>query len=249
MKSILHKLLVPVAAASLFVTVQKTEAQSVVEFGSLYGYSPDSFPTSIYNSNGSLLGESLEGLSLWFLCLERPATDPAEMPPQQWEYELSLSPDVLTSGIWAGIGAADRDSLLNGISNIFINNQAAIYGDTLSDGSSFNDPGSAVQRAAWALTDGYGSVWTGPLDLNAIDSIMAANVGYAGTLVENYLYSSLTAADGSGRVIFGTPAGGTPGSFQSVILFSPVPVPEPSALILIALTGVLVLGRARNRLL
>lgn len=246
--SMLQSLLIPLlTTAALFVTAQKTDAQSVVEFGSLYGYSPASFPTSVVNGNGSSLGESLEGMNLWFLCLEESATDPSNVSPQQWQYELSLSPDVLTTGIWTGIGASERDSLVNGISNIFFNNQAAIYGDTLSNGSSFNTPGSAMQRAVWALTDSYGSLWSGELELADIDTIMAANVSYAGTMVEDYLYSSLTAADGSGRVIFGTPAGATPGSFQSVVLFAPVPVPEPSALILIGLTGVLVLGRFRSR--
>lgn len=248
MKSTLKNLLVTLlATASLLVTAQEAKAQSVVEFRSLYGFRPDLYPTRVLDGGGTTLGEELEGTTLWFLCLEELATDPSNEPSQQWSYNLSLSPEVLTTGVWSGMAVADRDSIVNGISNMFINNQSAIYGNTTSDGGSFNTPGSAMQYAAWEITNTYGSLWSGQLDVTAINAIMTANASYAGTLVEDYLYSSLTDVDGSGRLIFGAPTGSTPSTFQSVILFAPTPVPEPSALILIGLTGVLVLGRYRRR--
>lgn len=236
-------------AFAALVAPYQGNASVLVEFGSLYGYDPSFFPTSVIDAGGDPLGTSLQGVSLWFLCLDEGATSPGNVSEYQWEYTLSENSSVLSGGVWDAINVtADRESIVTGISNMFLNNQSAIYADTTSDGSSNMTPGSSMQLAAWSIIHGYGSSWTGVLDVDAIDAIIADNPEISGTLTEDYLYSSLvTNSNANGRVFFGTPTGDTPLSFQNVLLFTPYPVPEPSGFILLGSSGMLALLARRRR--
>lgn len=225
-----NKSFVVLAASLLTFSASNLGAQSLVEFGALYGNAHDSIPTAVIDSYGDPLGENLAGVNLWFLCLDEDADDPSNMPPYQWEYSLSTSSSILTSGVWSGItDVAARESIIDGITNMFFNNSAAIYDDKISDGSSYNTAGSAMQLATWEIINGYGTTWSGVLDETNIDAIILSNPATSGSLTEDFLRSSLIAnPNANGRIFFGEAAGETPGDFQSVLLFAPYAIPEPS---------------------
>lgn len=239
-------LIIPaISAVLLLAATHQSDAQPTVEFGPLYGNDSTNFPTSVIDGDGDSLGMSLEGVDLWFICLDREADDPSQIDPYQWEYALSTDNAILTSGDWSTY--ADRNSILNGVTNIFFNNASEIYADTASTGG-YDTPGSAMQYAAWAIIDNYGTVWNGELNQAAIDAIIDFDPSIPDTLVADYLASSLVAnSDATGRVIFGNPAGATPGDYQTIMLISPNPIPEPSGAILLGMAGMFfVLGRRRK---
>lgn len=234
-------------SALLLLASPRSNAQSIVSFGPLYGEDATQYPTTVSAGDNDPVGTSLEGINLWFICLDRFGESPANHTPYEWEYTLSTNSNILAGGIWATVtDSAERQLIIDGISNMFLNNSASIYDDILSDGSSFNTPGSAIQLAAWLLIEQHGVSWIGQLDNDAITSILTDKSEYQGSLVDTYLHTSLASANGSGRVFFGTPTGNTPSEFQDIILFSPSPVPEPSSILLIGFASFLAIGRRRR---
>lgn len=246
------------ALAALGLSASLGEA-ATVQFGSLFGYGPETFPNYVVEGDDPLAEYlATEGTYLWFMCVDFDSQDPADVG--EVEFYLSFSSEILTGGPWDVINAdGRRDEIVGYINNMWFHNEAAVLADLLPD-DPWTSPGMAIQYASWMLIESYASgMWSGDYDDAAVDAILANWTGLGdatGTLVENYLRSAMNPASvDSRKVIFGipleTPTDPNHSRFQSVMFFTsqPIIIPEPSAALLVGAAGVAFLSRRRRQVM
>lgn len=245
----------PLASLAIFLFAQapSLKAQTAdIYFSYLYGNSHGSNPTVISNGTGAL-GEAMEGQSFYWVCLDLGLTTPDDLT---MSYTLSTDPASLAGGLWSSMitDPSTRSSITTGVSNMYHAFRSELLADNSSAG--FNNlPGTGFQEAVWYITEGYErNIWSGTLNQDAVDALIAwdgATTSLSSTASVTWIADMLQAtqtASAGGQIIFANPVG-APG-FQPVALlpYSPIVIPEPSALALLSGAGLtLVLRRRRIR--
>ena len=223
--------------ASLSLCASAQTGVIEVDFGGLRS-SPVSAPTIVLSGSG-VLGESLVGSQLYWVCLDNGQDAPAN---QITTYDISMDPSIMQVGTFAsgGLDADARGAIVQATTNMFY-----AFQDQLMN-TPGNEYASAFQRSVWAVTYGY-LVWgqSGPLTNNVIDSVISNYDSFIQDepLIEDFLLAALTTPTGDATVYFGNPTNDS--SLQPIMLFPAVP--EPSTLTLSGMLGFfLILRRRRN---
>lgn len=196
----------------------------------------------------------IEGQDYVWLCMDIDAKEPSA---QQVEYYLSTNPaDIAVLGL-ADITQGEMTAISAAIKNIYLNNQSAILEQTDDPPVDFR---YATQAAAWYLILGArDDVWSDTLDATAIGALIAYEPYHfmwennpPAASFSDLMNSALVPhpAAENWDVFFGVPAE-VPAEgdklYQPLMFLSATPVPEPSLVSLLSLTGIALLGRRRRK--
>jgi hypothetical protein len=243
-----HQLKAGMIISGLIVTITQTlSAQSIeVEFGNLYGADHHSNPTTVISGTGAL-GAALENKSFYWVCLDvgLPSSDLNTLT-----YSVSTDVASLSGGLWSSdlTDSVTRESIIQGITNMYYMYQESILEDTLGDGGN-DTAGTGFQVAIWYITRGYQEgIWSGTLDSVAIGALKGWTENEFISPTTGWVSDMLNATQVNQDQDQIFLASYSSNEYQPVALlpYSPITIPEPGAMILLSGAGALTLFRRRR---